>query len=89
MMSEEKYPVEFYNYITGNVNSLGANIRMIKIPVKSNSENIVCKKIYEYFDMRNIICIPAYKSVCVITNKRYSEKLKNIKDELNIARNER
>lgn len=89
MGNEEKYPVEFFNYVTGKANSLGANIRMIKIHVRSNCENIVCEEICEHFGGDNIICIPAYKSVCVIANKKYMEKLKDIRDEINAIYNEK
>lgn len=85
MGNEEKYPVEFFNYVEGKANSLGVNIRMIKIPVQSNYENIVCEKIYEHFGGKNIICIPAYKSVCVISNKKNQNKLEDIRNNLNAA----
>ena len=89
MGNEEKYPVEFFHYVSGKANSLGANIRMIKIPVQNNCENIVCEKICEHFGGANIICIPAYESVCVITSQKHIHKLKDIRDELNAACNER
>lgn len=89
MGNEEKYPVEFFNYVTGNVSNMGANIRMIKIPVQNNCENIVCEKICAHFGGANIICIPAYESVCVITSQKHIHKLKDIRDELNAACNER
>ncbi len=85
MGNEEKYPIEFFNYVTGNVSNMGANIRMIKIPVQNNCENIVCEKICEHFGGANIICIPAYESVCVITSQKHIHKLKDIRDELNAA----
>ena len=66
----ETYPVEFFNYVTANTIIMGANVRVLKVHVQSNCENIVCEKIYEHFGGANIIWIPAYKSVCVITSKK-------------------
>ena len=76
-------PVEFYNYVNGKVITFSKNLNILKIPVKRDFEISVCKTLTEYFNKSNIICIPAFKSVCVISNGNHKEKLDRIKDVIN------
>lgn len=76
-------PVEFYNYVNGNVITFSKNINILKIPVKRDFELSVCKKLISYFNKSNIICIPAFESVCVISNSKHKDKLDEIKDVIN------
>ena len=76
-------PVEFYNYVNGKVITFSKNVNILKIPVKRDFEISVCKKLSDYFNKSNIICIPAFESVCVISNSKHKEKLNEIKEIIN------
>ena len=76
------YPVEFNNYMTGTVDTL-KNISCLRIPVNWGSEELVCKKIIKTFKSGGIICIPAFGSVCILSDNGRESKLDDIKKILN------
>lgn len=76
-------PVEFYNYVNGKVITFSKNLNILKIPVKRDFEISVCKKLLDYFNKSNIICIPAFESVCVISNGKHKDKLDEISEVIN------
>ena len=55
----------FEEYIDGK-SKLFKKPKCLKIPVREGAEQIVCKELCNHYKHTNIICIPAYKSVCVI-----------------------
>lgn len=78
---ENNLPDEFYKYSIGQP-ILIKNMQVLRIPVKRDTEIAVCNALTEYFKNGNIICIPAYKSVCIISSKKYVEKLSAIKETI-------
>ncbi len=72
-------PVEFYNYVHG-YSSIRKSV--IKINVSEASENIVCEKLLTVFEQYedDFVCIPAYKSICVIAKPSCLEKIKQFLD---------
>lgn len=81
-------PVEFHNYVSGTA-TLFNKPKCLKVPVDEGSEMIVCKKIHNHFKSSNIICIPAYRAVCVIASSTDNsiKKVKDIQEKINAIYN--
>lgn len=76
----DELPIEFKNYIKQKPVTHSTNLKALKIRVVEGSESIVCKSIVDKYGGRNIICIPAYLSICILSSD--SKKLKRIKKDL-------
>lgn len=86
----EGLPKEFEKYLSGEP-ALFNKPKCLKIPVSEGYEIVACKEIIAHFKPKHIICIPAYKSVCIISNSKDAgiEKVKEIKEKLSIIHNHR
>ena len=76
----DEFPIEFKNYIEQKPTTHSSNLSALKIKVILGSESIVCITILDKYGNKNIICIPAYSSVCILSSDLI--KLRKIKKDL-------
>lgn len=82
--SDVDLPLDFIKYIA-KPSAVMRTFRCLKIGVKKGYENTICSIIAEKFPTRNIIIIPAYSAVCIITNKKSEMFLTDISNSIKKA----
>ena len=75
--SDIDIPLDTVKNISG-YRGLFKSYRGLKISVKQGYETAICSIIDEKFSSKNVIIIPAYKAVCIITNSGNEALLRDI-----------